>query len=142
MSGDGACVALTLGSGVNGQVHALTLWTPPGATNPLLFVGGDFDTAGGQPHAYLASWNGSAWGDVGSGVSGTQPGSYAVMSLTTWDPDGSAGPQPTNLVVGGQFHFAGGGVGVVCKAMALPATTAPAGTTSPALGSIVESTRW
>ncbi len=65
----------------------------------LLFVGGAFATAGGQPASCLAAWNGLDWVDVGQGVfdapTGTTP---RVESLAVKDGD---------LYVGGHFQRAG-----------------------------------
>ncbi|MGQ9614377.1 two-component regulator propeller domain-containing protein, partial [Chloroflexus sp.] len=59
-----------------------------------LYVGGEFTDAGGNPDAdYIARWDGQAWHDVGSGVSG-------IVHAFAFGPDG-------NLYVGGEFARAG-----------------------------------
>ena len=46
------------------------------------------------------------WGwRPGTGVPG--PNSGCVWDIASWDPDGSAGPDPEFLVVGGDFNVAG-----------------------------------
>ncbi|MCA9278058.1 MAG: hypothetical protein H6815_04630 [Phycisphaeraceae bacterium] len=59
--------------GVNGDVYALKSWDPDGSgpQQPVLVAGGAFTTAGGQPALRIASWNGSDWSPLGSGISGS-----------------------------------------------------------------------
>ncbi|MBX7151342.1 T9SS type A sorting domain-containing protein [bacterium] len=78
--------------GVNGPVHAV-LYNP---TNKILYVGGEFTTAGGVPAKNLAQWDGWTWSQVGGGVDGT------VLSLA------KDGVSTTGLYVGGGFHNVGG----------------------------------
>ena len=75
----------------------------PGA--PALFVGGQFQFAGGVPAEGLARWDGVDWSVVGGGLATKFPGETqaTVNSLTVYD-DGR-GPA---LYVGGSFDFAGG----------------------------------
>ncbi len=91
------------GTGMNSSVWALTTWDPDGSgPQPAqLVAGGLFTTAGGVTMNRIARWDGSAWQPFGTGMNST------VLALTTWDPDGS-GPQPAQLVAGGQFTTAGG----------------------------------
>jgi hypothetical protein len=85
-----------------------------------LYVSGYFDTAGGNPAAYIAKWNGSSWSPLGSGLNGianalvgwvgasgpalyatgifTLAGGVAVKNLARWD--GSAWSDPGQLDVG------------------------------------------
>jgi hypothetical protein len=63
-------------------------------TNSTLYAGGIFTTAGGVSAANIASWNGSAWSPLGSGVNST------VYRLTV-DPAGI-------VFAGGAFTSAGG----------------------------------
>jgi len=94
---------LPLGSGMNGAVSALATWDPDG-DGPLtaqLVAGGQFTTAGGVTVSYIARWDGSDWHPLGSGMQ------FVVRALTTWDPDGE-GPEPAQLVAGGEFATAGG----------------------------------
>ena len=58
-----------------------------------IFVGGDFDTAGGLPANNIAQWDGKTWSALGSGINGT------VQALAV----DNAG----NLYAGGIFTKAG-----------------------------------
>ena len=78
-----------LGSGWNGNVHALT-----GLLNGDLVAGGAFTTAGGVSANYIARWNGTSWSALGSGMD------FPVRALTTL-PNG-------DVVAGGDFTTAGG----------------------------------
>jgi hypothetical protein len=93
-----------LGTGMNNDVRALTVWDPDGAGPfpPQLVAGGDFTTADGVVVNRVARWDGSAWQAMGSGANNS------VYALSTLDPDG-AGPQPPVLVAGGTFTLMGGG---------------------------------
>jgi hypothetical protein len=70
-----------------------------------LFVSGDFDSAGGQPAAHVAKWDGAQWGPLGGGMRsvrdnfGYPSGGEAVKSLLL-DNNG-------NLYAGGAFDTAG-----------------------------------
>jgi hypothetical protein len=64
---------------------------------PVLVAGGTFGSAGGVTARSVATWDGSTWSPVGSGIDGT------VMALETFD-DGS-GPR---LFAGGSFTSVGG----------------------------------
>ncbi|MBX3377256.1 MAG: hypothetical protein KF678_09680 [Phycisphaeraceae bacterium] len=68
-----------------------------------LIAGGAFSSiwTPGQPGEHIAAWDGTSWGPLGAGVSGT------ICALTTFDPDGP-GPLPEYLIAGGLFSFAGG----------------------------------
>jgi hypothetical protein len=86
-----------LGSGVSdehgyGSVAALAM------SGSDLYVGGDFNTAGGNSANYIAKWNGSAWSALGSGVDN---GNY-ITSVLALAVSGS------DLYVGGYFTTAGG----------------------------------
>ncbi len=96
------------GSGMDGAVLSLTTWDPDGSgPQPAqLVAGGLFTTAGGVTVNRIARWDGSAWQPFGTGI-GSEFEFGVVYSLSTWDPDGS-GPQPAQLVAGGQFTTAGG----------------------------------
>lgn len=52
-------------SGTNNEIRSIAF-----DDNNLLYVGGNFDTAGGNPASRIASWNGSSWSGLGSGTSG------------------------------------------------------------------------
>lgn len=68
----------------------------------LLYAGGRFLTIGGNAALNIASWDGTSWSDLDSGLSRTA-GFSQILHMTTWD-DGS-GPA---LYVGGRFNLAGG----------------------------------
>ncbi len=86
---------LSLGSGLNGPVYALTVF------NGDLIAAGGFTSAGGQPIANIARWNGSAWLPVGGGVVGT------VSAMTVFGGE---------LIVGGNLTSAGGqGVSYIAR---------------------------
>ena len=70
-------------------VFALTVY------DGKLMAGGYFTTAGGVEASQIASWDGSSWSPLGSGMSG------GVYDLTVYDG---------KLIVGGEFGFAGGKV--------------------------------
>jgi hypothetical protein len=114
-----------LGSGLNFNVNALTVFDPdgPGPMPDLLIAGGSFSTAGGQPALFIAAWDGSTWSPLGSGTSAP------VRALTVWN---------NQLVVGGDFYSAGGLVspGMAFWGCPQPATCYPncdASTTPPVL---------
>jgi hypothetical protein len=90
---------LTGGTGVYDEVRAFTVFDD--GTNPALFAGGSFLTAGGVTVNHIAKWDGSAWspltGPAGTGFTGK------VYTLTVFD-DGT-GPA---LYAGGNFTTAGG----------------------------------
>jgi len=67
------------------------------ATTSELFVGGEFDEAGGVAVRNVARWDGAGWHDLGGGANGT----VAALLLA---PDGA-------LYVGGVFDKVGPGVG-------------------------------
>ena len=73
--------------GVSGQVYALTVY------DNKLIVGGDFEVAGGVCANNIASWNGSYWSALGSGMND------AVWALAVYD---------SMLIAGGAFTAAGG----------------------------------
>ena len=86
-----------LGSGVSGGaggvgVNALTVFDAGGG--PRLYAGGEFTTAGGNVVNNIASWDGSSWAPLGSGVSSNGD----VNALQVFD----AGSGPA-LYVGGSF---------------------------------------
>ena len=72
--------------GVTGLVWALAL----DGTN--LYVGGGFNTAGGNPAVSIAKWNGTTWSALGTGVTGI---GSTVQALVVYDTG--------NLYVGGSF---------------------------------------
>jgi hypothetical protein len=93
----------SLGSGIDGDVHALAVFDDdgPGPHGPALYAGGTFAHAGGASAMNVARWDGASWTPLGVGTTST------VRALATFDPDG-AGPAPRELCAGGDFTFAGG----------------------------------
>jgi hypothetical protein len=77
------------GGGASTSVRALAV------SGNDLYVGGNFDSAGGVEARNIAKWNGSAWSALGSGVNGF----YGVGALAVNGSD---------LYVGGDFTNAGG----------------------------------
>lgn len=82
-----------LGKGVNGSARVMKVWDD--GSGPALFVGGDFDLAGGAPANFIAKWNG-AWSALQSGL-GNFPASMEAFD----DGDGE------RLYVSGPFFSAG-----------------------------------
>lgn len=78
-------------SGANGVVRAIAV-----GPNGDVYVGGDFTDFGGSGADFLARWNGSSWGVVGSATAVNN----SVYALE-FGPDGT-------LYVGGAFTNAGG----------------------------------
>ena len=74
-----------------------------GPNPPVLYVAGDFTTAGSSDANFVARWNGSAWSALDSGLSNTSSGSTHVYALAAVD---ELGEGPT-LYVGGLFTLAG-----------------------------------
>ncbi len=89
------------GLGLDGNVRAMT--TFDAGDGPMLYVGGDFLTAGGQRSPYLARWDGERWHAVPGLVGPASELDAYVNALRVWD-DG-AGPA---LYVGGAFTMAAG----------------------------------
>jgi trimeric autotransporter adhesin len=102
-----------VGGGVTGSqylaIWAMTLFDDDGAgpNLPALIVGGSFSQAGGVSTSKIARWNGSSWSGFGTGLGNPDVG--AVLSLASWDDDGS-GPNPPALCAGGLFNTANGAV--------------------------------
>jgi hypothetical protein len=93
----------TLGAVANGilgyPVNALAVFDD--GHGPALYVGGNFDNAGGLPAKRVAKWDGSTWSDVGGGLDGGLLNT--VTALAAFD-DGSG----SALYAGGNFTIAGG----------------------------------
>lgn len=62
-----------VGGGVDGAGRALAL------REGVLYLGGAFSTAGGQPAKNIAAWDGTAWSALGSGMDGE----VGAIALTT-----------------------------------------------------------
>ncbi|MEQ9097370.1 MAG: GC-type dockerin domain-anchored protein [Phycisphaerales bacterium] len=84
----------SLGQGINGRVDCMHVHAD--ATGTALYVGGQFDRAGGVSASNIARWDGSEWSRLGSGFAAGVDA--AVFAMETFD-DGS-GP---DLYVGGAF---------------------------------------
>ncbi|MGD8454012.1 MAG: immunoglobulin domain-containing protein [Phycisphaerae bacterium] len=84
------CSFSALGDGTDGGVDAAALFDD--GAGPVLYVGGDFDTAGGVAVNNIARWDGQTWSTLGDGTNNR------VYALHVHD-DGS-GPA---LFVGGRF---------------------------------------
>lgn len=80
--------------GVDGKVQALTTWDPdgPGPRTSLLIAGGDFTKAGEAEVDHIASWDGTNWHSLGSGLDDS------VFALTVHDG---------KLIAGGKFIASG-----------------------------------
>ena len=87
--------------GLNGPVLASTIFDDGSGSGPALCIGGLFTSAGGTEALGVATWDGTKWSALGSGVSGS--GSPFVLDLTVFD-DGN-GPA---LYAAGSFTSAGG----------------------------------
>jgi len=81
-----------LGSGISGQVYALTVY------DGALIAGGKLSIAGGVTANAIARWNGSVWEPLGSGM-GSPYGLERVDDLTVYNGE---------LIAGGYFTTAGG----------------------------------
>jgi hypothetical protein len=86
-----------LGSGVSGvsYPHVFALAVYDGGSGPALYAGGEFTTAGGGLAKHIASWNGTSWSALGSGVDDR------VLALVVHDDGGDPA-----LFVGGDFSSA------------------------------------
>jgi hypothetical protein len=86
--------------GVNGRVYAATAWDPDanGPQPEVLVVGGCFSVAGDVTVNNIASWDGSNWQPLGSGVGSISSSNY-VFALTVYNNE---------LIAAGTFTSAGG----------------------------------
>ncbi len=88
----------SVGGGIAGEgncyVHAFATFDD--GNGPALYVGGNFDFAGGVGASHIARWDGTSWSSLGAGVDGI------VFSLAVYD-DGTG----EALYVGGSFETAG-----------------------------------
>lgn len=92
-------VPVGLGIGAQPAQGIRTMAVYDEGQGPALFVGGVFQTAGGQPANRIARWKNNQWSDVGGGVN------ERMVYMRVFD-DGS-GPGPM-LYAGGWFTQAGG----------------------------------
>jgi hypothetical protein len=86
-----------LGTGVDNDVSAIYVRQEETGGPPVVYVGGRFTQAGGQPVNRIARWDGATWSNLGLGCN------ERVASLAVFD-DGS-GPA---LYAAGSFTTAGG----------------------------------
>lgn len=94
---------VSLGEGLDNAAWALAACQTCPDSGPALYVGGQFNQAGGLPAANIARWDGTAWSALGSGVAAKTFSSVAAVVITEDAPGG--GPA---LFVGGYFETAGG----------------------------------
>lgn len=95
-----------LENGTDGVVDDLMVFDPDGAgpVAPALYVGGNFNKAGGVSNVgRIARWTGSTWAAVSSPALNDR-----AQVLRVLDVDGAAGPLAPTLHVGGIFTTAGG----------------------------------
>jgi|GEM_PF-1785581 len=87
----------SLGEGIEGDpfenVYALAI-----DANDNLFVGGEFEMAGGNPAKNIAMWDGRSWSEVGGGLYDDHTG--GIVRALRFDDDG-------NLYAGGFFTKSG-----------------------------------
>jgi hypothetical protein len=95
------------GAGPGGPVYDVTVYDDdgPGPHPPGLYAAGRFSVGGGTDG--ILRWNGSAWLQVGGGVSGGSGIYPPVWALAVFDDDGP-GPHLPGLYAGGDFTTAGG----------------------------------
>jgi hypothetical protein len=77
-------------TGVSNNVNAVAL------VGSTLYVGGNFDTAGGVPAGYIAKWDGTTWSSLGTGATNGVNSSVLALAVSG-----------TTLYVGGYFTTAG-----------------------------------
>lgn len=92
----GSCSWLPSGSGMNGEVLALTVYG--GSGTPALYAAGWFTSAGGVAAQRVARWNGKAWSSLAP-----QGADWNVNALAVFDPGDGA-----SLYAGGGFNKVGG----------------------------------
>ncbi|MCH8164793.1 MAG: hypothetical protein IH889_04220, partial [Planctomycetes bacterium] len=68
-----------LGSGMDGNVWALTGFDDGSGEGPALYAGGFFTEAGGVRANNIAKWDGSGWSPLASGVAGGGMRALAVF---------------------------------------------------------------
>jgi len=87
--------------GLGGTVASLVVHDD--GTSQALYAGGAFTTAGGEPAARVARWDGTTWSPLGTGIRGTQDEFDAdVFAMISFDDGHGQG-----LFVGGDFDRAG-----------------------------------
>lgn len=88
------------GAGFTGGAQPNALLSHDDGSGSALYVGGDFQSAGGVTAFNIARWDGSTWSDLQIGIDSS------VHALAQFDEDG-AGPGAPALFAGGQFSSAG-----------------------------------
>jgi trimeric autotransporter adhesin len=109
-----------LGSGVGLTGYSPDVAAIAVAANGDVYVGGEFDSAGGNPASNVARWNGSSWSALGSGVwsSGSATSKAYAIAISGSDvyvggTFENAGADVANNVArwdGSAWHTLGGGV--------------------------------
>ncbi|QOC21811.1 hypothetical protein IC757_12305 [Wenzhouxiangella sp. AB-CW3] len=97
-----------LGSGIDyeeGTAQGRELQVFDDGSGPALYVGGEFDSAGGVASDRVAKWDGVSWSGLDGGVS---DGSYQIVSAMLPYDDGSGHGE--RLYVGGSFGQAGNAI--------------------------------
>jgi hypothetical protein len=92
-----------LGAGLNDAGLALISHAQAPNSQPLLFVGGTFSSAGGDTANLIASWDGSAWNPVSTALGNGVTRGNGVNSFESLESSAE-----TNLYVGGSFVEVGG----------------------------------
>lgn len=93
----------SVGGGLDKSARWVTTYDldDAGPMPELLYAAGDFTIAGGVAALGIASWDGTTWAPLGSGIGGQ------VWAMLGYDVDGP-GPISNKLYVGGEFTSAGG----------------------------------
>jgi hypothetical protein len=89
----------SLGTGLGRGTLSCGVYAIRALPNGDIFVGGQFDTAGGMAVKNVAKWNGAAWSAVGEGLYGTF-GSTAAVRALAFDSSGA-------LIASGSFDRTG-----------------------------------
>ncbi|HEX5054544.1 MAG TPA: hypothetical protein VFZ65_22395 [Planctomycetota bacterium] len=107
-----------IGAGLQWQLGVYAVGRALLSDGTDLYVGGDFDRAGGVPASYVARWNGSTWAPLGGGINNFLWGSvWALVKnqgrVYVAGSFGQAGSVLADCVAswdGGQWHAVGLGV--------------------------------
>lgn len=87
-----------LGTGVDGHVSALAVFDDGTGGGSALYVGGEFNVAGGVLAHRIAKWNGREWSALGDGMNAS------VSALAVFDDGSGGGPA---LYAAGVFTMSG-----------------------------------
>ena len=99
-----------LGSGIGSTFTYQDVGALAVDANDDLYIGGQFDSAGGTPVNQIAMWNGFTWSALGDGLTGPNPG-FPVKNLTVLNG---------RLYVAGYFAKAGNKVSSYIAAYTIP----------------------